>query len=229
MICPLYLMTSFCLIFFFSSSLFFLRPDHLSCHVKHVHSSERPFKCQVTVWPQDHAHWSSFSPMLLSFFRRIDFWVRKGCQIHSHIDCINMLIEVGIFVYFVRPAFPFRVGGGGVYFCSNALGPFIPLMETSISANQYIALPSECLYPTMKPFFFFYLDGRSLFQEDPAHIHLKRVLKSEIVCCSLYTLQISTRLNSCRRFWSNVSKFALHLHQRSTSWRNFFPQNGVYT
>ncbi|KAM4627465.1 vascular endothelial zinc finger 1b isoform 4-T4 [Polymixia lowei] len=23
-------------------------PDHLSCHVKHVHSSERPFKCQVT-------------------------------------------------------------------------------------------------------------------------------------------------------------------------------------
>ena len=25
------------------------RPDHLSCHVKHVHSSERPFKCQVTV------------------------------------------------------------------------------------------------------------------------------------------------------------------------------------
>ncbi|KAF3841386.1 hypothetical protein F7725_007248 [Dissostichus mawsoni] len=24
-------------------------PDHLSCHVKHVHSSERPFKCQVTV------------------------------------------------------------------------------------------------------------------------------------------------------------------------------------
>ncbi|XP_010772201.1 vascular endothelial zinc finger 1-like, partial [Notothenia coriiceps] len=24
------------------------RPDHLSCHVKHVHSSERPFKCQVT-------------------------------------------------------------------------------------------------------------------------------------------------------------------------------------
>lgn len=27
----------------------FCRPDHLSCHVKHVHSSERPFKCQVTV------------------------------------------------------------------------------------------------------------------------------------------------------------------------------------
>ncbi|XP_061781516.1 vascular endothelial zinc finger 1b isoform X2 [Nerophis lumbriciformis] len=26
----------------------FSRPDHLSCHVKHVHSSERPFKCQVT-------------------------------------------------------------------------------------------------------------------------------------------------------------------------------------
>ncbi len=25
------------------------RPDHLSCHVKHVHSTERPFKCQVTV------------------------------------------------------------------------------------------------------------------------------------------------------------------------------------
>ncbi|KAJ8403931.1 hypothetical protein AAFF_G00347990 [Aldrovandia affinis] len=23
-------------------------PDHLSCHVKHVHSTERPFKCQVT-------------------------------------------------------------------------------------------------------------------------------------------------------------------------------------
>lgn len=29
--------------------LFSCRPDHLSCHVKHVHSSERPFKCQVTV------------------------------------------------------------------------------------------------------------------------------------------------------------------------------------
>lgn len=28
---------------------FLSRPDHLSCHVKHVHSSERPFKCQVTV------------------------------------------------------------------------------------------------------------------------------------------------------------------------------------
>eukprot|EP00064_Thunnus_orientalis_P006660 superscaffoldBa00000703_g6678 len=27
----------------------FSRPDHLSCHVKHVHSSERPFKCQVTL------------------------------------------------------------------------------------------------------------------------------------------------------------------------------------
>ncbi|XP_062872896.1 vascular endothelial zinc finger 1b isoform X2 [Trichomycterus rosablanca] len=26
----------------------FSRPDHLSCHVKHVHSTERPFKCQVT-------------------------------------------------------------------------------------------------------------------------------------------------------------------------------------
>ncbi|KAJ7995872.1 hypothetical protein DPEC_G00231220 [Dallia pectoralis] len=26
----------------------FSRPDHLSCHVKHVHSSERPFKCQIT-------------------------------------------------------------------------------------------------------------------------------------------------------------------------------------
>ncbi|KAK1157576.1 vascular endothelial zinc finger 1-like isoform X2, partial [Acipenser oxyrinchus oxyrinchus] len=26
----------------------FFRPDHLSCHVKHVHSTERPFKCQVT-------------------------------------------------------------------------------------------------------------------------------------------------------------------------------------
>ncbi|NXS05989.1 VEZF1 protein, partial [Oxylabes madagascariensis] len=24
----------------------FSRPDHLSCHVKHVHSTERPFKCQ---------------------------------------------------------------------------------------------------------------------------------------------------------------------------------------
>lgn len=29
--------------------VFLCRPDHLSCHVKHVHSSERPFKCQVTV------------------------------------------------------------------------------------------------------------------------------------------------------------------------------------
>ncbi|XP_023678935.2 vascular endothelial zinc finger 1 isoform X3 [Paramormyrops kingsleyae] len=26
----------------------FSRPDHLSCHVKHVHSTERPFRCQVT-------------------------------------------------------------------------------------------------------------------------------------------------------------------------------------
>ncbi|XP_036310275.1 vascular endothelial zinc finger 1 isoform X2 [Pipistrellus kuhlii] len=26
----------------------FSRPDHLSCHVKHVHSTERPFKCQFS-------------------------------------------------------------------------------------------------------------------------------------------------------------------------------------
>lgn len=32
-------------------SMLLFRPDHLSCHVKHVHSSERPFKCQVTVRP----------------------------------------------------------------------------------------------------------------------------------------------------------------------------------
>uniref|UniRef100_A0ACB8ECI7 Uncharacterized protein n=1 Tax=Sphaerodactylus townsendi TaxID=933632 RepID=A0ACB8ECI7_9SAUR len=25
----------------------FSRPDHLSCHVKHVHSPQRPFKCQT--------------------------------------------------------------------------------------------------------------------------------------------------------------------------------------
>lgn len=35
------------MLFFFSFP--FHRPDHLSCHVKHVHSTERPFKCQVTV------------------------------------------------------------------------------------------------------------------------------------------------------------------------------------
>lgn len=33
------------------------RPDHLSCHVKHVHSSERPFKCQVTVRPIPFPIW----------------------------------------------------------------------------------------------------------------------------------------------------------------------------
>lgn len=31
----------------FSCSSLSSRPDHLSCHVKHVHSTERPFKCQV--------------------------------------------------------------------------------------------------------------------------------------------------------------------------------------
>lgn len=36
-------------IFFIVCDFLSNRPDHLSCHVKHVHSTERPFKCQVTV------------------------------------------------------------------------------------------------------------------------------------------------------------------------------------
>ncbi|MFT7800243.1 vascular endothelial zinc finger 1-like isoform X1, partial [Arapaima gigas] len=41
----------------------FSRPDHLSCHVKHVHSSERPFKCQVTDFMKRSSSFSITTPV----------------------------------------------------------------------------------------------------------------------------------------------------------------------
>lgn len=64
----------------FCCCYFKYRPDHLSCHVKHVHSSERPFKCQVTV----------------SRYRQPHYYYICSCSCCSCCSCTDLFIVFAI-------------------------------------------------------------------------------------------------------------------------------------
>lgn len=60
--------------------------------------------------------------------------------------------------------------GGGHFFCHDLVLP-LEILGDWVTANQYIVILTDHLYPTMRHLFIFCLDRRALSQDDSASTH----------------------------------------------------------
>lgn len=92
------------------------------------------------------------------------------------------------------------------------------MVSIRISLSLYLSY-AEYLYPMLKPF---YPKDNTPSTEHKDSMNGMMRMKTMLICSGLFSQQISTQLNTYKRFWTYMLHSTLHCHHQNTSLGKIF-------